>query len=513
MAVGKPGLVVHAFAPIGGVPADRDLAWAHLQSIWAACGQLGMDGPLLDSLATELPVNAPERDTPGFSLLAGRSRVTADRVAQAYAFTRHDVVGICIALASTSERDQFSTWSGLLDEWRTAGGAVPQITQLLGTDLCFVADVDGDLEAFAKRHGEGVTTTLRGAGLDLWDVPFRTADGFTLWEWQDNAGQRVFAALSTRAAADDLSRWLWWQGDRELPPFARYLLNASKLGYEVRVYDEYHRGMGQRIRAVGTDLAELKVLQDRGRPGSPSSMQRVQAAQEKLADAQIEAAELAIDLTHLRSLKRTVSIARHNLALTAPQAAPGQQVTAAQMFERDQALAAWLDGQVDQDVGYAEAVVERAREAQNVTQLRLQQSLTQLSRAQNRVALLQTSVLGALLASLTIVSVLQVVIPTIDEALKVPMVAAFVSLQLALPALAAHWYERYGNVDLVVATIFGASTGWLVAALVAGAPTPPLAALVGVAVGVAAARGLTTLHDRWLLAEEDRAASVTSDST
>jgi hypothetical protein len=263
---------------------------------------------------------------------------------------------------------------------------------------------------------------------------------------------------------------------------------------------------------MDTDLAELMRLQEQGRPGSPSSMQRVQAAQEKLAEAQVEAAELAIDLTRMRSLKRTVSIARHNLALTAPQPAPGQLVTAAQMFERDQALAAWLDAQVDQDVGYAEAVVERAREAQNLTLLRLQQALTQLSRAQNRVALLQTSLLAALLATFALVNTIHVSIPNIDEALKIPIVAAFVSLQLALPALAAHWYEKYGLVDHLASMLFGATSGWLVASLVAGTPTSLFVALVGVAVGLAAARALTALHDRWLLAESDRDAAATSNS-
>ncbi len=471
-----------------------------------------MDGPLIDTVATQLPSTAPDHDSPGFTLLAGRSKVTAERVAQAYAFTRHDVAGVCIALASTSDRDELTTWGGLLEEWRAAGGDVPPIPQLLGMDLCFVADVDGQPDAFPARHGTAVSAALRAAGLDRWEVPFRTADGFTLWEWQDLAVRRVFAVLSTRAASDDLSAWLWWQGDRELPSFSRYLLNASKLGYEVRVYEEFHRDIAERIRAVENQLADLMTLHRRTAAGNRTSTQWVQLAQAKLADAQIGAGELAIDLTHLRSLKRTVSIARHNLGLTAPQPAAGQQVAATEMFERDQSLAAWLDGQVDQDVGYAEAVVERAREAQNVTQLRLQQSLTQLSRAQNRVALIQTSLLAALLASFTVVNVLDVKIPAIDESQKIPMVAAFVSFQLSLPVLAAHWYERYGRVDHIAAMLFGAMSGWLAATLVIGVPTPLLASLVGVALGLAAARVLTALHDRWLLAEETREGAVTPDS-
>jgi CASPASE and TPR Repeat-Associated C-terminal domain len=227
-----------------------------------------------------------------------------------------------------------------------------------------------------------------------------------------------------------------------------------------------------------------------------SSFQALQDAQAKLADAQVEAARLAIELTRLRALQRTIGIARHNLALDAPAPAPGQQTSAAQLFDRDQALAAWLDGQIEQDAGYAEAAVQRAREAQNVTQLRLQQAQTQLTRAQNRVALLQTSLISSMLAGLTVVSVLHIQLP-IDPRVNGPVVVAFVSLLLALPTLAAHWYERYAGVDRMAAALCGAAIGWLVGSAVTLDPSAPLA-LGAAVVGAAVARVLTEAHDRWL---------------
>jgi hypothetical protein len=504
LGVGKPGLVVHAFAPIGAAPSDRDAAWAYLRAMWLACSRLGMDGHLIDSLAVDLPDSAPARDSASFILVAGRGRVAAERVSQAYAFTRHDVVGVCVAVASTAEEDELATWAALLREWREAGGDLAPGPQLLGRDVCFVADVDGPAEGVPGRLGDPVRTALRATGLDCWEPPFRTVDGFTLWEWQDTTAPRVYAAVSPREASDDLSRGLWWQGARELPPFARYLLNAAKLTYEGRVYDAFRGAVADRARSVDSHLDELLELHKRAGLASRTSTPRVQAAQQKLAEAQVDVADLAIDLTRLRSLERTVSIARHNLGLTAPQAAAGQPASAAQMFERDQALATWLESQVEQDIGYAEAVVARAREAQNVTQLRLQQALNQLTRAQSRVALIQTSLLAALLATFTVVNVLKVTIPDIDESQKVPIVAAFISLQLALPTLAAHWYERFGHADHLAAMLFGAAGGWLAAALIAGPRSPLLAVSVGIAVGVAAARALTVLHDRRLLAEATR---------
>jgi hypothetical protein len=168
------------------------------------------------------------------------------------------------------------------------------------------------------------------------------------------------------------------------------------------------------------------------------------------------------------------------------------------MGRRDQDLAGWLEEQVDHDVGYAEAAMARSREAQQLTMLRLQQAGTQIARAQSRVTLLQTSLLGALLATLGAVAALRI---TFEPPLpmRLPMLLSLAALLLAAPALAAHWFERYTAVDHWAAMILGAALGWLAVAALGGSDSLPLI-LVGVAAGIVLARAVTWLHDRAIAA-------------
>ena len=244
-----------------------------------------------------------------------------------------------------------------------------------------------------------------------------------------------------------------------------------------------------RVRASDARLAELRRPQQ-----VPAYAAGLQQAQQRLADAQAESSDLAIELTRLRALQRTIGIARHNLTLTTPAPAPGQRASSSQMFERDQALATWLEGQIEQDLGYAQGAVERAREAQQVTQLRLQQQLAQLTRAQSRVALLQTSLVAALLASFTMINIFGIQL-NLEEAVKVPLLATGVALLLALPPLAAHWFERYGLIDHLAAALCGGASGWLLAALITDNAANPVA-VVTVVAGAACWLAPDARHDR-----------------
>jgi hypothetical protein len=488
--VARPALIAHAFAPVGAPAADAAAATAYLRKVWSAARSLGTTDTLLDGVPADLPDALPTADSPDFKLLAAATSARSDRVAQAFCFIRHDVIGIGVALASTAPRARLETWGAILRAWAAAGGDDAPPPQILGITRSFLAHVDGEPAQIPTTYGGDVIGALREAGLDAWMAPYRTADGFALWDWVDQRGARIVVAMSTRADEDDLSRWLWWQGDRELAPFGRYLLNASKLAYEARVYEATREGIVGRVRAVDGRIAELRRFDQGGRTTSTA----LQAVQQRLASAQGESADLAIELTRLRALQRTVGIARHNLGLTTPAPAQGQPSSAAQMFERDQALAGWLDNQIEHDTGYAQGAIERAREAQQLAQVRLQQQLAQLQRAQNRVALLQTSLVAALLASFTMINVFGIRLAPGDN-LKLALLATGVSALLALPPLAVHWFERYGLIDHLAAMLCGAAAGWLVAAVLTG-ETAPLLALVTAAIGVAVARLLTREHDR-----------------
>lgn len=487
--VARPALIVHAFAPVGADAADAAVTDAYLRRMWAAAAAMGMTAPLLEGLPTELPTQLPTSEHATFAVLAGMTTERTDRIAQAFCFIRHDVVGIGVALASTGDRNRLETWGAILTAWRQAGGDESPPPQLLGTTRAFAAHAVADPAAIPDAFAADVRAALRSVGLDRWDPAYRTADGFTLWDWQDAEQRRVLVALSNVDDEEDLSRWLWWQDEQELAMFGRYLLNASKLAYEARVYGLTRRTVNQRVHASDARLAELRPPQQ-----VPAYSAGLQQAQQRLADAQAESSDLAIELTRLRALQRTIGIARHNLTLTMPAAAPGQRASSSQMFERDQALASWLDGQIEQDLGYAQGAIERAREAQQVNQLRLQQQLAQLTRAQSRVALLQTSLVAALLASFTMINIFGIHLG-LTESVKVPLLATGVAMLLALPPLAAHWFERYGVIDHLAAALCGGAAGWLLAALITDNATNPLA-LVTVVVGAAAGWIVTLVHDR-----------------
>ena len=250
------------------------------------------------------------------------------------------------------------------------------------------------------------------------------------------------------------------------------------------------------------DASDARLAELRGPQLVAAHAAGLQAAQQRLADAQAESSDLAIELTRLKALQRTIGIARHNLTLTTPPAAPGQRTSSSQMFERDQALAGWLEGQIDQDLGYAQGAVERAREAQQMNQLRLQQQLAQLTRAQSRVALLQTSLVAALLASFTMINIFRIQLD-LSDAVKVPLLATGVAVLLALPPLAAHWFERYGVIDHLAAALCGAAAGWLLGAAATNSAlnvVPLLTAIVGAALGWV----LTLVHDRRFRGESGR---------
>lgn len=490
-----PGVIVLAYAPVGGSDADADASRRYLEHLWGATERMGMDGPLLDHLPTALPP-IPSTDEPVFRVLAGRSRSSGDDIGQSYLFVRHDAIGLCVALASTSEREAWARWAALIAEWDAAVGDVRPPPSLLGESRIFVAHVDaadGDIEGL----GDEVDGALRAAGYGAWGPGFVTATGGVLWSWRDASERRVAAVLSRPELEDAVSRWLWWQGEREAAPLVLYLLDAAKLDYETRVHRERRSQMARALRDIDAELDEVLGLHGTAGLAGRATFPGLIDAQERLISAQAASSSVVIELTYLRALRRTVGIARRNLAALVPVADASRIGPPDPMFARDQDQASWLEEQIDQDIGYAEAVLARAREAQSLTLLRLQQVGTRITRAQGRVTLLQTSLLATLVGALGAVNFLRISLE-IPDPIRVPLLLAFLALMLAMPVLAAHWFERFSLVDHLVAAILGAAAGWLMVAValvasgnVVGAPV----VLVSAAVGVVLARALTWLHD------------------
>jgi hypothetical protein len=485
-----PGSIAFAFAPIGG--SDAIAAHEHLARLWRACEALGMPDPLIDGLSTVMP-EPPTMDAPSFRMLAGRSGAAGDLVRQAFIFERHDVIGLVAAQASGRPDHGLDWWARFHGEWRRATGDPVPPPALLGEALLFTAHAGGAPRDIPAAFAGPVVDALRGTGLDAWEGGYVTQDGYSLWEWQDSAGRRIVAAVSALTVEDEFSRWAWWQGQRELAPFALYLLDAAKLAYELRVYGRRRQTVEAAIGSVDAGLRDVLALHGSVELTGRASMQRLVDAQGRLTAAQSDSAGLLIELTQLRALQRTAGIARRNLAALVPPPASGTSAAGDFMFARDVAEAAWLEDQLGHDIGYGEDVAARAREAQNLTMLRLQEAATQIARSQARLSLLQTSIIGALLTGLGAVATFRL---TFDPppALRLPLLVTLVSLLLAAPALATHWHERYRAVDYAAATLLGAAIGWLGASSVVS-DAGSLFWLVGVVMGASVGALAARLHD------------------
>jgi hypothetical protein len=427
---------------------------------------------------------------PRVRLLAGRQGTRASTLRQAYVFARHDVVGLCAALASTGDGESWDAWGDLLGAWREAAGDDPPPASVLGEAMVFVAHAAPP--ATGQDREQEVAAAMARAGLGAWGPAVAIGDEARLWWWRDAAGRRVLVTLSPPEQEAAVSARFWWRGEDEAPDMMRYLVDAAKLEYEARVHAERRNVMARSIADIDAAMEDVLRLSVDVGPGR--SWPAIEAAQERAIGARAASSALTIEVTYLQALHRTVGIARRNLAQLAPRPNSGSDAAPDTMFRRDQELGAWLQEQIDQDVGYAEAALARAREAQDLAGLRLQHQTTRVTRAQARVMLLQTSLTAALLTGIGIIALLQLRLE-VWEPLRLPLLVVFTLSLLALPILSAHWYDRFRAVDHLVATLLGGAIGWTVAVALAGSAGVAVV-VAGVLVGSVGGRAFTWLHDR-----------------
>jgi hypothetical protein len=164
------------------------------------------------------------------------------------------------------------------------------------------------------------------------------------------------------------------------------------------------------------------------------------------------------------------------------------------MFVRDQALATRLSEQIANDVGYAEAVSERAQHGVALTAVRLQRRQERLQRERTRLVLFQTALLSALLTGIGAIATFDLTL-AVAQTLRLPLLAALFGLLLAAPIVAGNWHEGYRPSDRVVIGLLGAALGWLAIVLVWY--TAPWFAVVPAAAAGAAASQLLARRRRW----------------
>ncbi|RVX42139.1 hypothetical protein EDD27_4759 [Nonomuraea polychroma] len=366
----NPGLIVHMFATATGPEAGEHER--RLRGIWDALG---------DRL--EMPVTQ-----------AGKIEVrTADGDLGRQALLRRERDVRCLSVALTG-----GTWRELNELWRECAGDTG--AWAMGECRLFVAyprtaptarRTNAVLAALPEPCPRGRMTTVRGVA--VWEVGFD----------DDERSRRTFAMLTPPELEPKLDAWAWTRGDDRMPPLVRHLMHAAKLRYQLRVYRQ-----GEDFRAARHRVDEQveTLLKTLGGDGLP-------AARRELAARQTAEAGLIWTLTRLREIRTTAAIARHNMREPS--------------LRDDLDLADWFLMRLDDDLAYAEATRERAREigaiADQVMAERLQRRAEETERRWERFRVLETAVVGMLLMVLAAIQALGYRVP-VPENVKPVIVGA-----------------------------------------------------------------------------------------
>ena len=343
-------LVVHVFVAADGTPADRRF----VEDLWHRCvAEFALDEAVA-SYPADWPAALPATGE-GETLLAVRSGPDVHQVA---ARRVHDVLCLSLILAPPDAPG----WTELEASW--ARVRRPPTPGVLGTARILqarLAETDAalDVAALAPVVAERSGTAWWRPGV----LRARPYGPFAVWEagdgetgepaWEGRA-DRCIAVLAPADHDAQLSAWTWSRGPTRLTPFARYLLHAAKVRFELRV-----RATSS-SRALRNEADSLvRQLERAVGAGRADDVDVARAA--RLRALEIRLHRVRAWLTDLRT---AVRIAARNMR----EHAGGDQ--SGGLFADDRALAAWLDGQLGHDLAHLKEPLKQIRRAvENVTPL------------------------------------------------------------------------------------------------------------------------------------------------
>lgn len=344
-------LVVHVFVVADGTPADRRF----VEDLWHRCvAEFALDDAVASHPAdwpTALPATGE-----GETLLAVRS---GPDVHQAAVRQVHDVLCLSLILAPPDAPG----WSELEACW--ARVRWPPTPGVFGTARILqarLAETDAALDVaalapvVAERSGiggwrPGVLRTQPPYGpFVVWEA----GDGETGEPAWEGRADRCIAVLAPADHDAQLSAWTWSRGPTRLTPFARYLLHAAKIRFELRVRaTSPSRALRQEADRLVRQL-EPALTAGRADDTDVARANRLRALESRLHQVR----------AWLTDLRIAVRIAARNLR----EYAGGDQSEG--LFADDRGLAAWLDTQLGNDLAHLQEAPELARRAaENVAEL------------------------------------------------------------------------------------------------------------------------------------------------
>lgn len=491
--VAKPGLVFFAFAAINRLVASPDQrAW--FERLWESCALLGMNCPITGIAPIDFPASlAGVMDAPAYRVLASRES-TQPGVSQALLFTSHDVLGLLTVIAPDPPRPWPELTRALVQAAQDTGCDIADgPIGMLGTAtvrLGLISDSSGQV----PRPPDLTEPEDAGAWPSDWTL---LSSGFLVAQAaaSTEGSQRLLTAVAPAAQEAELDRWTW-SSARQLPPLARYLLHTAKLRDQLTVFEQgQFRAVRRKVDQRVDQLMLLDIEQ--------ADLKRLSAARATLARQQADVDGLVTTLARVRIMKRTVEIALANINSAIH--VPDSRFDYGQLFTTTQEIGSWLLDSLNDSETYLEATLARVN---NVGTLISDAVEERRQRYQQRLTLLQASVIGAAVMALTMVQALQYHLP-VPETVQAPFIVTIAGVTLVLPGAILRWTRGIGReeplstVDTAMLAVPGAAIGWLLSSItdLAGRPNLPLslvAAICGAVVlpflGHFALRRLTRSH-------------------
>jgi hypothetical protein len=500
-------LAVHLFIPLTG--PDQRNGYRYFTQIWHRCGDvLGIRHPIN---TLDLPAVVPatvDRLPVGNGALAASER-PGDGVHQAFAYREHDMLCLSVMLApgrsATGWAELESTWVRVVGE---PDAALLGETRLLlarrrsrlrwplvvGAAPATAGHLPGPAGTAAGGPGTG-TGTGTGTGMDRWWADgVSTSGGLAVRELSagpDDRRLRRVVVVSPPGGGDHLSSWAWSSGAPEPAPFARYLLHAAILRYELRVWlaGQHFRQLRQQADAT---LAELLPLLAEPADDTGPAAGLWDGYARRLDTLVADEAGLIGTTAELRAIRRTVQIAAANMVLAVRTEISDATLRAPGLFADDRNLAVWFEQQLDDDAEYLQAALYRASTIGALLDRSVQR---REARRRERFTLVQTAVLGAVVMILTATETLQYKVP-LPNGVQPAVIATLGAVTFYLPLVVVRLaIARRGGVTmslehLALATLAAAGAwtalAWLTHTVLAG-PVDPWWTVASVAFVFAAA--------------------------
>jgi hypothetical protein len=391
--LGEFELAVHIIALArepGGVRA-----YECIRGIWSGCrDRLGMTQPIPDA---GVPPDLPSGWSSASGIVAAAQRPGAD----VFQVILRCEDGVFALSAILSPKNTAAGWAELDALWDLASGGLPP--EVIGECRLFMAKAVRP--AFRAAAGQ-----LR-PGVPLWDHGTRTRDEIVIGEVSPRDDPRVARrlVLLARPGHDaELSAWAWSRGDLTATPFTRYLIHASKLRYQLRVWADGEEP--RKLRGdINTAVDNLVTLLPAGAADvvAPAD-EEIVAAAGRITALLAREAGVVVTATRLREMLRTIEITRSNMSAAVSRQVPaGRAVT---LFSDDRELAAWLESRISDDIAYLDAARDRARDvtsfADQVMQRIARERQDGARKRQEKLTVLQTAITGSILMALTAIQAL-----------------------------------------------------------------------------------------------------------